>query len=52
MEAYTFPARGRVTAAFEGVVAKHRQLRDTDFVTVEAIHLEERTTLLSIRPSG
>jgi hypothetical protein len=39
---YTFRARGRFTGALDGVVAIHRQLRDTDFVTVEPIHLEER----------
>jgi len=26
----------------DGVVAIHRELRDTDFVTVEPVHLEER----------
>jgi hypothetical protein len=50
--AYTFRARGRVTGALEGVVAIHRQLRDTDFVTVEAIHLEEHMTLPSTRAPG
>jgi hypothetical protein len=39
---YTFRARGRITGALDGVVAIHRQLSDTDFVTVEPIHLEER----------
>ena len=38
--------------AIEGVVAIHRQLRDTDFVTIEAIHLEERMTLPSTRAPG
>jgi len=38
---YVFRARGRITGALDGVVAIHRQLRDTDFVTVEPIHLEE-----------
>jgi hypothetical protein len=38
---YTFRARGRFTGALDGVVAIHRKLRDTDFVTVEPISLEE-----------
>jgi hypothetical protein len=49
---YTFRARGRITGALEGVVAIHRQLRDTDFVTVEAIHLEEYTNLPSTCAPG
>ena len=49
VHSYTFRARGRMIGALEGVVAIHRQLRDTDFVTVEAIHLEERMTLPSTR---
>ena len=39
---YTFRARGRITGELDGVVAIHRELRDTDFVTVEPVHLEER----------
>jgi hypothetical protein len=39
---YTFRARGRITGMLDGVVAIHRELRDTDFVTVEPVHLEER----------
>ena len=39
---YVFRVRGRITGVLDGVVAIHRQLRDTDFVTVEPIHLEER----------
>jgi hypothetical protein len=39
---YTFRARGRITGVLDGVVAIHRELRDTDFVTVEPVHLEER----------
>ena len=39
---YTFRARGRITGALDGVVAIRRQLRDTDFVTADPIHLEER----------
>lgn len=38
---YTFRARGRITGELDGVVAIHRELRDTDFVTVEPVHLEE-----------
>jgi hypothetical protein len=33
---------GSLTGALDGVVAIHRQLRDTDFVTADPIHLEER----------
>jgi hypothetical protein len=39
---YTFRARGRITGVLDGVVAIYRELRDTDFVTVEPVHLEER----------
>ena len=39
---YVFRARGRITGVLDGVVAIHRELRDTDFVTVEPVHLEER----------
>jgi hypothetical protein len=39
---YTFRARGRLTGALDGVVAIHRELSNTDFVTVEPIRLEER----------
>jgi hypothetical protein len=52
VHAYTFRARGRFAGALDGVVAIHRQLRDTDFVTAEAIHLEERTALPSTRAPG
>jgi hypothetical protein len=39
---YTFRSRGRIIGVLDGVVAIHRELRDTDFVTVEPVHLEER----------
>ena len=57
VHAYAFRARGRFTGALDGVVAIHRQLRDTDFVTVEAIHIEaihfeEHTALPSTRTPG
>jgi hypothetical protein len=51
VHAYMFRARGRITGELDGVVAIYRQLGDTDFVTVEAIRLEERD-LPSTRAPG
>jgi hypothetical protein len=41
VHAYTFRARGRLTGALDGVVAIHRKLGETDFVTVQPVQLEE-----------
>jgi hypothetical protein len=39
--AYTFRVSGRITGAFDGVLAMQRQLRELDFVTVERLELVE-----------
>ena len=41
VHAYIFRTSGRITGAFDGVLAMHRQLRDLDFVTVERLELVE-----------
>lgn len=38
---YTFRAKGRLAGAVDGVVAMHRRLGELDFVTLEAIHIED-----------
>jgi hypothetical protein len=39
--AYTFRTKGRATGTLDGVLALHRRLKGTDFVTVQALHLVE-----------
>jgi hypothetical protein len=39
--AYTFRAKGGATGALDGVLALHHRLEETDFVTVEPLHLVE-----------
>ena len=39
--AYTFRAGGRIGGTLEGVLAMHRRLSETDFVTPEPLQLEE-----------
>jgi hypothetical protein len=41
VHAYIFRASGRITGAFDGVLAMQRQLCDLDFVTVEHLELVE-----------
>ncbi len=38
---YQFRAEGRASGALDGVLALHRRLTETDFVTVEPLHLVE-----------
>ena len=41
VHSYIFRASGRITGAFDGVLAMQRQLCDLDFVTVERLELVE-----------